>query len=653
MNTDIAVNPVTNNNEQRVLIVDDNLDFAESIQDILESEIYVTTLATSADQAEQFLATFDADVALIDVRLGNTNGIDLLVKLKSLKPSILCVMVTAFSTEDLAVKALRSGAYDFLRKPFNATELISVMQRCFEHIALVKDKASAELSLMKSEQRFRTLVESSPMGIYETDAEGNCIYVNEKWQELAGLNLEAATGDGWIQALHEDDRKSVLEMWKEHAQSEKPWDMEYRFCTPEGKINWLLGRAVVLRDENNKVVGYLGAIIDITEQKNTEKALRRSIKLDAIGQLTGGIAHDFNNILSIILGNLSLLEKNMQLDDKSKKRIESIKHSSRRAADLTRSLLNFSRNEATSEKFTNINIIILKMQSLIDHSVTPQLEIDYQLADELHYCNIDPGDFEDALLNLILNARDAMDGRGKVIVETRNCILDANHCAHYPMLSPGEYVELSVSDNGTGIPHRLQEKVFDPFFTTKEQGKGTGLGLSMVFGFVKRSSGGIDVYSEADIGTTMRLYFPCAIPENKQTKDDGVKTAAIPRGQETVLVVDDEPALLETVKDSLETLGYNVIITGSGMQAIQLLKENLNITLLFSDVVMPEMSGYEIAHQALQLRPELKILLTSGYTKRATLNNNTHQNIKAEILSKPYSITELATQVRRTIDNNT
>jgi nitrogen-specific signal transduction histidine kinase/CheY-like chemotaxis protein len=390
---------------------------------------------------------------------------------------------------------------------------------------------------------------------------------------------------------------------------------------------------------------------DITELKQTELALRRSQKMDAVGQMAGGIAHDFNNILGIILGNIEMLERGITVDSKAQKRLDGIKHSAQRAVDLTRQLLGFSRSEATSKKVININQRLEKMQSLIVRSLTPQVEVSQQLAEELWSVEIDPGDFEDALLNLLLNARDAMSGNGLLTIETRNCELDQAYCDITPGIVAGKYVQLSVSDTGIGLSSDLQEHIFEPFFTTKSQGEGTGLGLAMVYGFVKRSGGCIKVYSESGIGTTFRIFLPAVIKEVQVNEKIGGNSDTRPHGTETVLLVDDEIALLELAAELLQTLGYRVLTARNGKQALQKLTEEKAVDLLFSDVVMPGgINGFELAEQAMVLLPELKVLLTSGYTEKAVIHNG-QARFSANMLSKPYNLAELAQRVRDSLDD--
>jgi hemerythrin-like metal-binding protein len=386
------------------------------------------------------------------------------------------------------------------------------------------------------------------------------------------------------------------------------------------------------------------------DKKKLEIQLRQSQKMDAIGQLTGGIAHDFNNILGIILGNLELIKYQKFKEEPIRNRLNIIEQSAKRAAELTKQLLGFSRSKNVDPNITNINHLINTMDSLIDGSVTPKITVLYEYAEDLWLTQIDPGDFQDALLNLIINARDSMLDGGKITVETSNKIFDADYCKHNQGAKLGNYVQLTVSDNGVGIPPEYQEKVFNPFFTTKEQGKGTGLGLAMVYAFVKRSGGYINLYSEQGIGTAFRIYLPQIEGKEQNKRKQVVQSQELPQGNETILVVDDEEDLRELAENSLQMLGYRVQTAENGLQALDIIAKNSEIDLLFSDVVMPGgINGYELAEKVTTDHPQVKILLSSGYTKKAVLEkDHTRRNFK--LLNKPYSQIELAKQLRTILD---
>ncbi len=524
----------------------------------------------------------------------------------------------------------------------DSPQLISVVRD-------ITEQKRAEKVVHDSEERYRTIFEGAPEGVWLIGSDRKTIEVNRRLSEILGYPREEMIGKTPFDFVDEDNRK-ILTTQTEKIETTERREYEISLRHKDGHNVPTFFSATTLRSTTGEVLEAVAFVTDLTDQKTAEKALRRAQKMDAIGQLTGGIAHDFNNILAVILGNLSLFERLITDDEKALKRINSMKKAGQRAADLTKQLLSFSRRQATQQSITNINPVIEGMESLITRSLTPEVEMVYQFADKLWLTEIDPGDFEDALLNLCINARDAMAGHGHLTIETHNATIDASYCVQNPGSSPGNYVELAVSDTGEGIPLEQQEHIFEPFYTTKEQGKGTGLGLSMVFGFVQRSGGFINVYSELGIGTTFRIYLPRIEGEEPSDETDLKQNETLPQGTETLLIVDDEIDLLDLAKESLEELGYKIQTASDGLQALEQLAKEPTIDLLFSDVVMPGgINGYELAEQACNNYPRLKVLLTSGYSGKAMTNNRQEQTT-ANLLSKPYTQAELAKRVRVLLD---
>ena len=466
---------------------------------------------------------------------------------------------------------------------------------------------------------------------------------------MLGYQQEEMIGKRPIEFVDEKNRKIFEEQAGKFATIDRR-EYEIELHHKDGHNIATNFSTTTLHTTEGGVLESVAFVTDLTEQKIAEKALRRAQKMDAVGQLTGGIAHDFNNLLAVILGNLGLLRKQISEDEKAVERMDAMKKAGQRAANLTKQLLGFSRSKAQQQSVTEINRVIRDMDSLISRAMTPEIEVIHNFADGLWLAEIDPGDFEDTLLNLTINARDAMSGHGQLMIETRNVSVDAVLCVNNPGAKPGEYVELAVSDSGEGIPQERQEHIFEPFYTTKEQGQGTGLGLSMVFGFVKRSRGYINVYSEPGIGTTFRLYLPRAVGKEKFPGLNEEKVETLPQGQETILIVDDEEGLLDLAKELLETQGYRVLTANDGKGALERLNIEPTINLLFSDVVMPGgINGYELAEQATASRPGLKVLLTSGYTERAASRHG-QDSLMTNLLSKPYNHSELAKRVRGVLD---
>jgi len=391
-----------------------------------------------------------------------------------------------------------------------------------------------------------------------------------------------------------------------------------------------------------------GVLRDVSEEKNAERALRRAQKMEAIGQLTGGIAHDFTNILGIIIGNLEFLMRPELNPSNPKEHLDIAYKAAMRATALTKQLLNFARTKPADAKPTNVNSVISDMSSLLARSVTQQISMRYNLAEDIWPTNIDPGDLEDSLLNLAINARDAMESGGELTITTANPVIDKNNASSYGSIPRGQYVEVSIKDTGCGISKGDLDKVFEPFFSTKERGKGTGLGLAMVFAFVERSKGYIKVNSELGVGTEFRIFLP-RLRSESATEDLGNRLAfpELPGGTEWVLAVDDEVDLTTLAKANLTSLGYCVVTANNAAQALEVLDSGQHIDILFTDTVMPgSLNGIELAAEALKRHPNLKILITTGFT-----------NIKGDrpggqkVLNKPYTKAELASRIRRALDS--
>ena len=507
--------------------------------------------------------------------------------------------------------------------------------------------------LTESEAQLRTLIKTLPDIVWWKDPAGVFMGCNSKFERFFGAKQVEIVGKTDYDFL---DRK-LADFFREkdriaiEAGGPSVNEEEITFAD-DGHVELLETTKVPMFSPDGKIIGVLGVGHNITERRRSEQVLLNSQKMEAIGQLTGGIAHDFNNILAIILGNLSMLKLQLLADDKASMRIGTIQKSAQRAADLTRQLLSFSRNKADQRVVTDINQVLNDMDSLIVHSITPAIEVKHEFASDMWLTEIDPGDFQDVVVNLIINARDAMSGSGQLILQTSNCTLDEKICVVRPELKAGDYVQLAVIDDGEGISSTQQAHIFEPFYTTKEQGKGTGLGLAMVFGFIKRAGGCITVESEVGVGTIIRLYLPkcCGEVQIKEVAETGIIDEQH-RGRETILVVDDEEALLELAREILEELNYRVLTAGNGNLALQVLAKEPEIALLLSDVLMPGgINGYELAESALESYPDLKVLLASGYTSKSEIHKS-QARFSANMLTKPYNLSALAQRVRQLLDS--
>ena len=505
--------------------------------------------------------------------------------------------------------------------------------------------------LQQSNQFIESVINGIPDPVFVKDEDHRWTVLNDAMCELVDSEREEMLGKASYDFFPKELQETIRESDKLVLHSDIVESREESIETAEGVRIVSVAKTSFANPTTGKR-NLVGTLRDITDYKRVEEALRRAQRMDAVGQMAGGIAHDFNNILGIVLGNLSLLKRQLSENELASNRIEVIEKSAQRAANLTSQLLDFSRQQPSDSSIVDINQMISEMDHLIERSVTPEIEVEQRFEKEVWPIEIDAGDFHDALLNLILNARDGMPGGGRLTLETDNSVLDEGYCQQNPNVNPGEYVQLSVSDSGVGIPRELHEHIFEPFFTTKTQGKGTGLGLAMVFGFVKRSRGHIKVYSEPDIGTTFKLYIPRYTGEKRDTKEVVEYQMDPPRGTESILVVDDEKELLDLAEEYLLELGYRVKTANDGVEAMSYLTDDESIELLFSDVVMPNgMNGYELAEKAVALRPQLKVLLTSGYTEKATALNG-QARFNANLLSKPYTQHGLATRVRLILESH-
>jgi PAS domain S-box-containing protein len=537
--------------------------------------------------------------------------------------------------------------------------------------------------------------ESAGIGVWDIDLTAGTARGTAQFFRIMGLEptVDPVPMERIRALRHPDDRDRVIAGFQ-HAldTATDAYEMEYRIVRPDGEVRWIFGRGRVVRDAGGKPVRYSGVDIDITERKRAEAALaeakealermnqelearvrsrtaeleaeakrrveaearlHQAQKMEAVGQLTGGVAHDFNNILQVILGNLEVVRRLAPASEPVLRGcIDAALQATQTAAQLTHRLLAFSRLQPLEPAVLDVNALIAEMAELIRHTLGETIVVDTRLADGLWPTFADRNQLESALLNLVVNARDAMPEGGRLALETGNVGIAPGDGDDVP---PGEYIVLSVADTGCGIPQALLAKVFEPFFTTKETGKGSGLGLSMVYGFVKQSGGQVRIHSVESAGTTVRMYLPRseALPERKPAP--AAAPAALPgaRAGETVLVVEDNPAVRRHGVNALESFGYRVIEAPDGATALALLDapDAPRVDLLFTDVVLPNgMSGRELADAVRARRGVgLPVLFTTGYARDAIVHNG-RLDPDVRLLGKPYNLESLAKSVRQAID---
>ncbi|HWF96472.1 MAG TPA: ATP-binding protein [Xanthobacteraceae bacterium] len=413
----------------------------------------------------------------------------------------------------------------------------------------------------------------------------------------------------------------------------------------------LIANGRPLRDPTGAPRGAVVVYRDITEAKETERLLRQSQKMDAIGQLTGGIAHDFNNILTVIIGMIEILAEEVADDPKIVSIAKTIAQAADRGAELTQHLLAFARKQPLRPREADVNALIIEATSLLRAALGEHIEIESLLDENALHALVDTSQLTTAILNLAVNARDAMPGGGRLTLETGNVHLDRNSAGTRDEIRSGRYVLIAVTDNGTGIPESIRDKVFEPFFTTKGIGRGTGLGLSMVYGFVKQSGGHIRIDSEEGRGTSIKIFLPLA-PVQAESAATEAQLPGARGGRETILVVEDDALVRKYVTEQLESLGYRTLEAANGAEALAIVDSEIGFDLLFTDVIMPgSMNGRALAEQAVERRPTLKVLFTSGYTENAILSNGCLPS-GVLLLPKPYRRSALAHMVRQALGSD-
>ena len=481
------------------------------------------------------------------------------------------------------------------------------------------------------------------------DRDWSMEFISNGCYEVTGYRREHLLSSDLISygsLIHPDDRDRV---WKEVQKAiglNKEFQFEYRIQTATGdeRLVWERGRA--LRDSNGEVSALQGFISDITERRRLRDELGQLQKMESLGQLTGGIAHDLNNLLAVIIGNLELLEEQLENDPDAKELITDAIESAERGAQLGQRLLAFSRRQMLEPEVISIPSLIAGMESLLRRTLGAAIDIEISVPDTLPFVLVDAGQLENAILNLAINARDAMPDGGTLSITGERFKADEDYAATRPDAKPGYYVVIEVDDTGTGMPADVRKRAFEPFFTTKDPGKGTGLGLSMVYGFLNQSGGHARIYSEVGHGTSVKLYLPETDgSEDAETTETVRLLANVQARPEQILVVEDDPAVRKTVINSLRALGYQTIEASSGPEAIRVLQCNPDVALLFTDVVMPGgMNGVELASRAQEAFPGLRILLTSGFSAQKAAGGSPFH-----LLRKPYRKARLAEAIENAL----
>ena len=589
-------------------------------------------------------------VILLDLSLPDGNGLDTLTRVCTVAPHVPVLVLTGLDDETLAIRAVQEGAQDYLVKgQMNSNLLVRALRYAIE-------RKQAEEALKKSEEKFRQLFDEAPVGYFECDSQGRITNVNRTELEMLGYTSEEMIGQPpWKFVVEEEEaRNTILAGLAGTLPPARSLERTYR--RKDGATFPVLVENRVLRDSEGRIIGMRSTIQDITERKKAEQEIaalqeqfRQSQRMEAIGQLAGGIAHDFNNILTIIKGYSQLSLSELKGNDPLRENIEEIQKASERAANLTHQLLAFSRRQIMDVKVLDVNTVLRDLDKMLHRIIGEDIELIRLLAEDLGRVKVDPGQIEQVIMNLAVNARDAMPKGGKLTIETANVELDGKYALKHIAVKPGHYVMLSMSDTGCGMTPEVKDRVFEPFFTTKEKGKGTGLGLSTVYGIVKQSEGNIWVYSEPGRGTTFKIYLPRVDEPPELWKEKEVKEE-ITTGRETVLIVEDDESVRKMAVLVLEKKGYKVLEAKDGNEALLLCKARKEpIHLILTDVVMPGMSGRQLVDQLRQVHQDIKSLYMSGYTDNTIVHHGVLEK-GINYIQKPFTPESLVRKVREVLD---
>jgi PAS domain S-box-containing protein len=626
----------------RIMIVEDELIVAQNLENQLKKLGYeVPAVVNSGKEAILKAAKIKPHLVLMDIKLsGSMDGIDAADQIHT-RFRIPVVYLTAYADEETLQRAKATDPFGYILKPFEMKKLHSTIE-----IALYKHQM--EMKLKESELRFRTLADSSPVGIFQTDAKGVCIYVNRRWCEIAGLSPKQAVGGAWTRAIHPEDRDTISGAWYTMAQSggELEFEQEFRLQTPSGKITWVFGHAAALKSKSREKIGCIGTIADISVRKKLEDELLTSKKLEAIGILAGGIAHDFNNLLSVIMGTISIVKEDANITEGQYELLESVERASAQASELAQKLITFSRGGWLNRKKISVRQILEEVirEPFADSEAAEKIIVN--VPHNLLPVDGDENKLKQVFVNLLLNAVEAGGAEKGITITAKNVEIREEN-ARAP-LKKGQYAKITIEDKGSGIPEEFLGNIFDPYFTTKEKSskKGLGLGMTICYSIIRKHGGHIAAKSEEGKGTSVNVYIPAfSTPKGAAA---AVEIAGPPKTEtktRRLLLMDDDPVVQDVTGQMLERLGYEVEIFNEGRQAINAYKKAMEAGNPF-DVVLLDlvnkqgMGGRETLAELLKLDPQVKAVAISGFSNDSEIKILKGEGF-ANVLFKPYKMVDI------------
>jgi two-component system cell cycle sensor histidine kinase/response regulator CckA len=642
------------NHMPRILIVDDERPNRQLLEVILQPEGFFVQSAANGKEALALVAEQPPDLILLDIMMPDMDGYEVARKIKDdpATRNIPIIMITALNDRSARLQGLSAGAADFLAKPVDRAELCVRVKNLLRLKAygdyhdrysqmLESEVTSRTAQIVESEDLYRSTFDASPVGLVHVGLDGQWLRVNQRICDFLGYSREELLKAGSQKLLHSEvlagEAESIQRLVEGTLERQVFENKGYR--RKDGTVLWARVNISVRRDGAGQARNFIVVIEDIAERRTLEAQIRQTSKMESIGRLAAGVAHDFNNLLSVILGFTQLAMADVVTESKHGRHLHEIEKAGKRAANLTSQLLAFSRQQVLNPVPLNVNVLVTGMGGMIGMLIGKQIEIELTLAPDLPETLVDRGQLEQVLMNLVVNARDAMPKGGKITIETKTVELE-NSFFHHEAVVPGNYVMVAVTDTGSGMTRETLGRLFEPFFTTKAAGEGTGLGLSTTYGIIKQSQGHIWVYSELGLGTTFKVYLPRAIEAVINEAPQLAAIAPATRSFQTILVVDDEAGLREFVKDVLVEAGYEVFVAADGADAERVFARHADsIDAVVTDVTMPVCSGPELIRRLQIQSPGLKVLYMSGYPERSALQAMINQGLP--FIQKPFTVAVL------------
>jgi PAS domain S-box-containing protein len=635
----------------RILIVDDDPNILNSISTLLIDEDFVVSTVENGEKAVELLKNGNFDLVLTDLVMGKVDGIDVLKVAKEQNSDTRVIILTGFREMNSAIDSLRLKADDFLLKPCESDELLLRMSNCLNQLDLIRKNRKIELELKKSEERYRNLVECTHDLIWSMDLYGNYSFSNKAVIKFLGYEPEEIVNNKIFSKIHPDEMKQIIEMYKKSIKEKCGWkNVVIRWFHKDGSIRLLESTATPVFDSDDQLRGFNGIDRDVTMKKRMEDEMLNTKKLESIGILTKGIAHNFNNILAIILGNTELSLDIVPKWNPVYDNLQIMKNASWRASDLVKQLTTFSRYN--DQKLENVNIgeFINESNGLLRSKIPGTIEIRYDIQTTDETILSDPVLLNQILMNLCLNSSDAIENTvGLIEISAKKVFIDNNAANDHIELKRGNYIQLVVKDSGTGIDPSIIDQIFDPFFTTKDIGNGFGMGLAVVHGIVKYHKGAIRVDSKPGKGAAFTIYFPGIQTVTKEKSDE---SDTLLMGNEKILFVDDEEAVVSTMKKALERLGYNVKTTTNPKDAMNMIRSKPDMfDLIISDMIMPQMTGVMLFEEVRKIRKDIPFIICTGHSELINEYKAKAMGISHYIM-KPFSIKKFAESIRNVFTDN-